>query len=149
MQWFKRHLMWGLTAWLWLPLAGAAAELAVDNAHLRLLPGELPAAGYFDLRNTGDTRHVLVGAKSAAFERVVMHESSENNGTASMKRMKQLTLAPGERVRFAPGGYHLMFMERTRPLEVGDEASVTLEFVDEQRLPVTFRVVSPTFTQEE
>lgn len=149
MRRFKRHLMWGLMAWLSLPLAGEAAELAADNAHLRLLPGELPAAGYFDLRNSGDARRVLIGAKSAAFEQVMMHESSEANGMVTMKHVPQLTLEPGERVRFAPGGYHLMFMKRTQPVSVDDEVSVTLEFANDQRLPVTFRVVSPTFAQEE
>lgn len=138
----ERKLLWGLL--LLIFSAGAvAADLAVEHARMRLLPGDLPAAGYFSLRNTSNEPVVLVGAESAAFECAMMHRSTQENGMAGMEHVPQLELAPGERVEFAPGGYHLMLMKRLKPLTVGDEVTVTLLFEDGRRLPVVFEAVSP------
>lgn len=119
-----------------------AAELEVKDARLRLLPGDLPAGGYFSLSNVGSQSVVLVGAESAAYERVMMHRSTEKDGMASMEQVLQLELAPGQTVNFVPGSYHLL-MKRREPLAIGEELSVMLLFADGFRLPVTFQVVSP------
>lgn len=111
---------------------------------MRLLPGDLPAAGYFTLRNTGDNDITLVGAQSPAFGNVEMHRSVNQDGVTSMQPVPQIELAAGEQVGFAPQGYHLMLMERTRSLAIGEEVEVILLFEDEQRLTVKFQVVSPT-----
>lgn len=139
---FDRKLLLGLLLLLF-STGVAAANLEVDNARLRLLPGDLPAGGYFSLSNTSDSQVILVGAESPAFAEVMMHQSMQKEGMASMTHVPQLELAPGERVEFAPGGYHLMLMKRQQPLAVGDEVTVTLLFEDGGRLPVVFEAVSP------
>ncbi|HDZ58148.1 MAG TPA: copper chaperone PCu(A)C [Pseudomonas xinjiangensis] len=131
-------LLLAFSAMIW------AADLEVTDARLRLLPGDLPAAGYFSLSNTSGESVVLVGAESPAFERVTVHQSTQDKGMASMEPVPHLELAPGDAVEFAPGGYHLMLMERQSPLALGDEVTVTLVFKDGQRLPVMFQAVSPT-----
>lgn len=124
--------------------AAFAADLAVEDARLRLLPGDLPGAGYFRISNEGSESRVLTGVETAAFERVMMHESLEEDGMMRMRHMMKVELEPGAQVEFAPRGYHLMFMKRTRDLSVGDKVEATLKFADGQRLPVVFQVVSPT-----
>ncbi|GLZ87444.1 hypothetical protein Pres01_34950 [Metapseudomonas resinovorans] len=124
--------------------AVGAADLEVKDARLRLLPGDLPAGGYFSLSNASKQSVVLVGAESAAFERVMMHRSTEKDGMAGMEHVLRLEVAPGETLNFAPGGYHLMFMKHLAPLAIGEKVNVTLLFADGAHLPVTFLVVSPT-----
>lgn len=126
-----------------VPPALAAETLTTEEARIRLLPGDLPAAGYFTLRNTGDTDLILVGAQSPAFGNVEMHRSVDRDGVASMQPVEQLELAAGEQIAFAPQGYHLMLMQRARPLAVGEEVEITLLFEDARRLTVTFQTVSP------
>lgn len=142
LQRLNRILFGGLLL-LILSAVAEAAELEVKDARLRLLPGDLPAGGYFSLRNVGSQSVVLVGAESAAYEQVMMHRSTEKDGMASMEQVLQLELAPGETVNFAPGGYHLMLMKRLGPLAIGEKVDLTLLFADGFRLPVTFQVVSP------
>ncbi|MDN3521129.1 copper chaperone PCu(A)C [Halomonas ramblicola] len=137
-----KRLLWALVLWLFSSTA-LAADLEVENPRLRLLPGDLPAAGYYGLRNTSDETMVLVGAQSPAFARVMLHRSVEDDGQVQMRHVPRLVIESGDSVDFAPGGYHLMLMERSRPLAVGDEVTVTLEFEDGRRLPVAFRAVSP------
>lgn len=120
-----------------------AEDVEVTDARMRMLPGDLPAAGYFTLRNTSAAPVVLVGAQSAAFGMVEMHLSSSEGGMASMKTIPRLELAPNESIEFAPKGYHLMFMKPEQSLSVGDEVAVELQFEDDQPLSVKFQVVSP------
>ncbi len=53
-----------------------------------------------------------------------------------MQREDALQLAPGQRVDFAPGGYHLMLVNLRRPLRDGDSVSFTLVSDDGQTLSV-------------
>lgn len=137
-----RRLAVGLLL-LVLSCSAMAAGVEVDDARLRLLPGDLPAAGYFSLNNSRGGPIALVGAESPAFEQVSIHRSMEKEGMTSMVPVPRLNLASGESVEFAPGGYHLMLMKRRSPTAIGDEVSVTLLFEDGLRLPVIFQAVSP------
>ncbi|TFH87468.1 copper chaperone PCu(A)C [Billgrantia azerbaijanica] len=122
----------------------AAAELEVSEARLRLLPGDLPAAGYFTLTNASEKGVTLTGADSLAFGNVMMHRTVNQDGVTRMQRVEQLVLQAGEQVEFAPGDYHLMLMKRTRNLAIGDDIEVTLRFANGQQQSVTFRAVSST-----
>lgn len=130
-----------------LLLAVAPAALAVkpaaelSDARIRLLPGDLPLAGYFHLRNTSDETLELLGAESPAFGSVMMHRSVERNGTAKMLPVDRVAVKPGGEVDFAPGGYHLMMMKRKHSLKVGDTVPVTLRFDRGIEVQEAFRVV--------
>ncbi|MDR5866136.1 copper chaperone PCu(A)C [Halomonas koreensis] len=138
-----RRLAGSLLALLLSSGAAQAADLDVSEARLRLMPGDLPGAGYFQLHNTGDEAVTLVGADSEAYGKVMLHMTVSEDGMSSMHAVSELEVASGDTLEFAPRGYHLMLMKRAHPLAVGDEVEVTLEFAGDRRLPVTFDVVSP------
>ncbi|NYS59376.1 copper chaperone PCu(A)C [Vreelandella salicampi] len=135
---------WTFLLILGMPSALFAADLQISDARMRLLPGDIPAAGYFTLTNTGETDNTLIGADSASFGNVTIHQSVSKNGVSSMQHVDQLTVAAGEQVEFAPGGYHLMLMKRKHPIAVGDEIEVTLLLGNGQRQNVKFRAGAPT-----
>lgn len=97
-------------------------------------------AGYFLVENNGSVEAELVGASSARFGAVHFHESVEKDGVAAMRMIESVTVPPGGRVEFGPGGFHLMLMERRDELQVGDEVSVTLEFANGDRPAVPFTI---------
>ncbi|MCK2182828.1 copper chaperone PCu(A)C [Halomonas getboli] len=138
-----RRLAWGLLATMIATGSAQAGDLDVSDARLRLMPGDLPAAGYFRLHNAGDHTVTLTGADSEAYGSVMLHMTVSEDGMSSMHAVSSLDIAPGNTLAFAPKGYHLMFMKRTQPLAVGDKVEVTLTFADAPALPVTFDVVSP------
>ncbi|CAO1660032.1 copper chaperone PCu(A)C [Halomonas sp. NPDC076908] len=121
-----------------------AADLQISDARIRLLPGDIPAAGYFTLTNTGETGTTLIGADSSAFDNVTIHQSVSQDGISSMQHVEQLTVAAGELVELAPGGYHLMLIKRKHPIAVGDEIEVTLLLDNGQQQNVKFRAGAPT-----
>ena len=118
----------------------AAPSVSVTNARIRLLPGNLPLAGYFDLVNQGKEPLTLIAVSSPAFKMVHMHLSMEQGGKSKMVKIEAIELNPGETVNFSPGGYHLMLMERVQPLHVGDGVPMTLQFSGQQALQVMFEV---------
>jgi len=104
------------------------------------MAGDRPMAGYFVMDNKSEEDRRLVKASSAAFGAVHIHESVEKEGTMSMQPVEAVTVAAGGRVEFRPRGHHLMLMQRRQELEVGDEATITLEFADGETRSVVFTV---------
>jgi copper(I)-binding protein len=137
-----------LRRWLAMALCMAFAGLAqaaegpvsVEHARIRWLPGDLPLAGYFDLTNKGQRPLTLTGASSEAFGDVMMHRTIHRGGQASMVSAHDLRVLPGQTLHFAPDGYHLMLMDRTRPLAVGDHVPIRLTFSGGRSMDVTFTV---------
>ncbi|MEL7968110.1 copper chaperone PCu(A)C [Vreelandella neptunia] len=138
--------IWCLTLLLFsaMPSALFAADLQISDARIRLLPGDIPAAGYVTLTNIGENDTTLIGAESSAFDNVSIHQSVSQDGVASMQHVDQLTVAAGEQVKLAPGGYHLMLMKRKHPIDVGDEIEITLLLRNGQQQNAKFRAGAPT-----
>ncbi|WP_097461411.1 copper chaperone PCu(A)C [Mangrovitalea sediminis] len=128
--------------WMSTQVYADIAPVKIDNARLRLLAGGLPLAGYFTLTNTGDRDVRLVGAYGPAFRRIMLHQSKSVNGMEKMVMVKAITVKPGEKVVFAPGGYHLM-MWRLEPLKVDQTTPVTLKFADGKTKTAAFRIGGP------
>lgn len=104
----------------------------------RPLPGTSMSAGYFTLQNNGDSELVVTAIDSPQFSRVDMHETVIENDVSRMRAVDELRVAAGERVRFQPGGRHLMLTGATGTLE-----TVTLNIYSGETLLLT---VSTTAT---
>ena len=81
-------------------------------------------AGYVSLRNAGDAPLTIVGADSAAFRSVSLHESVEEGGVERMHALDRFAIVPGRSVTFAPGGKHLMLIQPARQLKSGDTVRI-------------------------
>ena len=85
--------------------------------------------GYLTLANVGAKPIKLVAVESPAAGSVTIHQSSMAGGVMSMRPVTGgLTIAPGGKVEFAPGGYHLMLMGLTRAQALGRKIPLTLVF---------------------
>ena len=120
-----------------------ASDLDVSGAWIRLLPGDVPAAGYFELRNRGTAAAELTGATSSAFAEVMLHRTSTEAGQSRMMHVEKIDIAPGRSVAFTPGGYHLMMMEPRQKLSVGTKVPVTLQFAGGEKVTAQFEVRGP------
>ena len=136
-----RRLLPGLLLAAILTAHAGPPPVTVSEARVRWLPGDLPMAGYFGIVSHAPGPLRLVGASSPAFGEVMLHRSREASGMARMESVHGVTLNPDLPFVFAPGGYHLMLMQRKRELQPGDEVPVTLEFSDGETLTVRFTVV--------
>lgn len=116
-----------------LALAGPAA-IRVSNPWSRATPpGVTIAAGYLELANEGAADR-LVAASSPRARRVEMHESRLDGGMMRMRPVESLELAAGGKLRFAPGGLHLMLVDIDRPFVAGERVPLVLEFAHAGRV---------------
>ena len=123
-----------------LPLNG----LSLSEQWFRLVMPSIPAAGYFTLSNTTAAPQRLVGAASPACGMMMLHRSVNQNGAEQMMAVSSV-LVPGHgKVRFAPGGYHLMCMSPTPVMQPGKSVPVTLRFSDGKTLTAGFPVRGAT-----
>ncbi|MGA7802710.1 MAG: copper chaperone PCu(A)C [Gammaproteobacteria bacterium] len=123
--------------------AWAGGALEVSDAWIRHMPADIPSAGYFNLKNEGSSTRYLVGAECAAFGNTMLHRSVETNGVSRMLHVEAVKVAPGGEVKFAPGGYHVMFMMPKGSLKLGEQVPVTLKFRNGQQVTARFTVRSP------
>lgn len=106
-------------------------RVAVMNAWVREAPPGAPVhGGYMVLINVGDASLELVGATSPDFSSVEFHEMSMEDGIMSMRALPSQTIGPGEKLKFVPGGKHLMLHDARRVPKQGDSTRVVLEFAD-------------------
>lgn len=111
--------------------AVARAELDADEAWIRHLPPAVPVrAGYVVITNPSPEAVTIVAAGSPAFARVEFHRSVERDGKMQMQRVESVTIEPGGRLAFEPGGLHLMLIEPRSKLEPGDLVELELRLDD-------------------
>lgn len=108
----------------------------VENARFKEpLPGKTVVAGYFELTNPTAQSWLLTGVSAAVGSSVEIHRTVRSGDQVRMERIKEIPLGPGERVSFAPGGYHLMLfgIEQTP-----QQTEVTLHFDGDRTLTAAF-----------
>lgn len=81
---------------------------------------------YLVVENTGEEDVVLQGASSPVAGSAVLHETT---GEESVE-VDGITVTAGRGKVLEPGGFHVMLLDLTEELEVGEEIEVTLEFSD-------------------
>ena len=118
-------------------------SLTIERAWARELPPvSANGAAYLMIVNEGDRPDRLTGASSAIAERVEIHTHEQAGGMMAMRRLDGLDLPPGERVRFAPGGLHLMLIGLEEPLEKGGRFTVRLKFASAPSIEIEVPVMA-------
>lgn len=104
-------------------------------------PGASVGVGYLEIRNTGDAPDTLLGAAANFAKRVEVHESSEKDGIATMRKLADgLELPANETVELKPGGFHLMLMGLHEPITTDKKLPIELHFKNAGKVTVEFDV---------
>jgi periplasmic copper chaperone A len=120
--------------------------LIVVDAWIRQVPGSDVAAAYLTLRNPTTKPITIVGIESSLAEHVMIHETKTVSGQSQMRPHEQLVIAPGETVKFEPGGLHVMLMGMTQTVAVGKSVPLVLVLADGTRMQAA-AVVRPLSAQ--
>ena len=119
--------------------AAQPVALSAQDAWVRATPGVDVAAVYLTLHNSGTQPLVVNGVRSPAAGAAMIHMTTMVNGQATMRAHESLRIAPGETVRFAPGGLHIM-LHLEHPLAAGDAVPLVLLLENGGSLSVVARV---------
>jgi copper(I)-binding protein len=119
-----------------------AGNLVIAQPWTRATPvGAKVAGGYLTIENKGSTLDRLVGGSTSVAKKIEIHEISMNDGVMTMRPIDGgLAIEPGTTVKFAPGSYHLMFLELNSPFKQGDTVAATLKFEKAGEVEVLFDV---------
>jgi copper(I)-binding protein len=120
-----------------------AADSKINVSHAWVQEGPPSAevlAGYMDLQNQSPQAQTLIGARSADFKSVMLHQTISKGGMAHMNHMPRIEIKPGSTLQLTPGGYHLMLMNPKKALRQGDQVEVLLEFQGGLVLPLKLKV---------
>jgi copper(I)-binding protein len=129
---FARALAFAVLALVALPAPAqdyTAGSLKIERPYARPTPpGARTGAVYFAVQNTGATADRLVKVASSAAQSVELHSMTMEGNLMKMRPLKALDVPAGERVTFGANGYHVMLVGLARPLAVGDQVPLTLDF---------------------
>jgi periplasmic copper chaperone A len=106
------------------------SDLVISQPWSRATPnGATVASGYLTIENKGSGPDRLVGASADVAAKVELHTMAMSNGVMTMRPLESgLAIRPGEIVKLAPGGHHLMLLGLKSSFKQGDKVPITLEF---------------------
>ena len=126
---------------LFLTTAFSEPRIVVEDAWVREVPPvSRNTAVFMRIINTGDEEDELVGVTSPVAERAELHETREAGGVVRMRRVKSLTLGPGEYVELRPMGVHIMLISLKEHLKPGGGVELVLIFRKSGRIRVRAEV---------
>jgi len=97
-------------------------------------------AGYFQIKNNSSKDDRLLKV-TCDFADAMMHETQMNGDVASMVEMPYVDVPAGATVEFKTGGMHVMFMNPSQELKIGDKVTLNLQFENAGTVTVTATVM--------
>ena len=123
-----------------------AAPPAISDAWIRATPpGAKTGAAYLTVSSDG-AADSLLAASSPAARSVELHAHVTENGLTRMQRLPEVRVPAGERVRFEPGGLHLMLIDLAAPLVAGQRVTLALRFANAGDVEITAPVIDARAT---
>ena len=119
-------------------------DLAIGHPWTRETPnGAKVAGGYLSVTNNGKEPDRLVGGTLEASDRLEVHEMKMDGDVMKMRPLNDgIEIKPGETIKLAPGGVHLMFLDLKRPLKKDEMIKGQLLFQKAGKVDVEFKVDS-------
>ena len=115
--------------------------LAGVNAWVRAQPAAGGStAAYFTLCNNGASAVTVTGVESDV-AKAEMHQTKRSaDGVVSMTLIDAITVAPGERGDFEPGGAHVMLLSLEKERPAGERTSLRIVTADGQSIKVSAEI---------
>lgn len=127
--------------WLITCCSSAMAQLVISNAWVKLAPpGAKANAAYVQLNNNSDQSLVIQSLSATCCAGLMLHRTRYENDKAIMEHLDQLIVPAQGEVLLAPGGLHIMLMQATTPLRLGDQVEMQLHFSNGQQQTIQLPV---------
>jgi periplasmic copper chaperone A len=119
-----------------------AGSLVISQPWSRATAGGAKVgAGYMTITNTGTEPDRLIGGSLPQAGKFEVHEMRMENNVMKMRPISSgLEIKPGQTVKLAPGGYHVMFMKLKKPLKQGEVLKGELIFEKAGKVPIEYKV---------
>lgn len=124
------------------PTTPAGGPLVIRDAWVRAAPAGGTSAAYMTITNGRVAPDELVGvsAPDVTTDASLHETTSDASGMTGMQMTKSIKLPSGQAVALEPGGFHIMLMDLTRELKVGEQVQLVLTFEQAGVVNVTAEV---------
>ncbi len=121
-----------------------AGDLMISVAWCRAAPNGSDLANcYVTIENKGTAADRLVGASTAAAEKVEIRQLNEIGGGLTDKPVDGgLPISAGDKAVLAPGGYHIALVNTKVALKRGAKQAIDLQFDKAGKASVNFDVLA-------
>jgi copper(I)-binding protein len=120
----------------------AHAQVSVSDAWVRATVAQQKGTGAF-MRIVSAKDAKLVEVKSPVAKVAEVHEMSMVDNVMRMRPVAALALPAGKVVELKPNGYHVMLMELTEQIKVGDLIPITLTIEDKDSKREVVEIKAP------
>lgn len=127
-----------------LAAQAADANITLQNAHARIMPGAKVGAAYLTVMNDGKEPDRLLTISTPIAGKAELHSVTDDDGVMKMRPVDGIALKPGQAVELKPGGLHIMLMDIQGRLKPGDTFPLTLTFEKAGAKSVSASVDKPT-----
>jgi copper(I)-binding protein len=115
-----------------------ASEIEVKDAYVRATPPGLPnSAAFMSVENNTDKDISIIKATSEVSKVVELHTHSMKDGVMKMYQVPKIDVPAKGVTTLKPGGFHVMLIGLHKPLKVGEEVTLTLEFSNGESKTIT------------
>ena len=122
-------------------VSGLAEDLIVVEGWARETPpGKSMTAAYGRLQNSGDEALVVTGVSAEVASHSSLHETRIERDRSTMRPVSNLTIAPGEEIKLAPGGMHVMLMKLDAPLVEGESIDICFKLENNEDMCSAFPI---------
>jgi len=109
----------------------AGSDIELTEGWIKQLPPIVPMrAGYIQINNPSALAISIVALHSDAFEKVEMHETMMADDMMKMVELDSIPIPSKSSVQLKPGGKHLMLINPTQSLNIGDSITLHITFSD-------------------
>ena len=103
-------------------------QLKITKPYIKVIgKNAKSAAGYMVIENLGGEKITLFEAVGD-FGFTMLHTSEEKDGVVSMIHLDNVDIEKGKKVKFVPGGLHIMFVGITEDLSKASKKNILLKF---------------------
>lgn len=123
--------------------ASQADDITVSAPFAREVPPGAPAsASFMTLENHSNNSIKVVSADSGVAKVVELHTHTNDNGVMRMRKIPFIEVPASGKTELKPGGLHIMLIGPHKPLKMGQEVTVKLNFEDGSSKTVSMPVKS-------
>ncbi len=117
-------------------------QLTIDHPYItKPMPGMNNAAGYMVIKNKGSKSDALLKVETLFSNNVEFHKMSMENNVMKMIKIGDGLMVPGGgELDLKPGGYHIMFKNLLKNLEVGKTEKAILYFEKTGKIIIKFEI---------
>ena len=105
-----------------------AGDIAILHPWTRAAGANGNGAGFLRLRNGGAQPDRLVSAASPIARVVELHTMERDGDVMRMRPVQDIPVGPGQTIELRPGGFHIMLIGLTAPMQQGTRVPLTLRF---------------------